>query len=139
MTARTALTAIAAAKVGGVSAGAGTEPDHTNGNVVVAPGAFKSLLVVANASTAVNLIVRASGYQGVPTGAANSGYTTDQYQPFATASIGDLTVSLTGSVTTVVDLSQDTGRFTQPDGSLWLDWGTATNLLAWVIQLPYMP
>ena len=44
----------------------------------------------------MNLIVRASGYQGTPTGAANSGYVTGQYQPFATASTGDLTVSLTG-------------------------------------------
>lgn len=136
---RTALAAIALAHVGGVSAGAGVEPDHTNGNIVASPGPFKAVIVVANTGSAINLIVRASGYQGTPTGAANSGYVTDQYQPFATASIGDMTVSLAANATTVVNLSQDSERFTQPDGSMWLDWGTPTNLLAWVLQLPYMP
>jgi len=137
--ARTVLTATQLPNVGGVSAGAGVEPDHTNGNIVASPGPFRSLVVVQNSSTAVNLIVRASGYQGTPTGAANSSYTTDQYQPFATASIGDLTVSLTANATTVVDFEQDSERFTQADGSLWLDWGTVTNLLVWILQRPYMP
>jgi hypothetical protein len=136
---RTALAAIQLAHVGGVSAGAGVEPDHTNGNIVASPGPFRSLIVVANAGSAINLIVRASGYQGTPTGAANSAYTTDQYQPFATASIGDLTYSLTANATSVIDLEEDTERFTQADGSMWLDWGTPTNLLAWVLQRPYMP
>jgi hypothetical protein len=138
MTARTALTTIAALGVGGVNGGAGTEPDHTNGNTVASPGPFHTLLVVTNSGSAVNLVVRASGYQGTPTGAANSGYVAGQYQPYATASRGDLTYSLTGSVTSVINLSQDAERFTQPDGSLWLDWGTVTDLLCWVIQLPYL-
>src|SRR5208282_5841166 len=137
MTARTALTATQLPNVGGISAGAGVEPDATNGNIVASPGPFRSLLIVSNSSTAVNLIVRASGYQGVPGGAANSSYTTDQYQPFATASIGDLTVSLTGSATTVVDFEVDSERFTRGDGSLWLDWGTPTDLLCWILQRPY--
>ena len=92
--ARTVLTPAQLPNNGGVSVGAGVVPDHTNGNIVASPGPFKLVIVVANASTAVNLIVRASGYQGTPTGAANSGYVTGQYQPYATASIGDLTVSL---------------------------------------------
>jgi hypothetical protein len=137
--ARTVLTATQLANVGGVSAGAGVEPDHTNGNIVASPGPFRSLIVVQNTGSAVNLIVRASGYQGTPTGAANSGYTTAQYQPFATASIGDLTYSLTSDVTSVIDLEQDTERFTQADGSMWLDWGTPTDLLVWILQRPYMP
>lgn len=137
--ARTVLTATQLANVGGVDAGAGVEPDHTNGNIVASPGPFKSLIVVTNTGSAVNLIVRASGYQGVPAGAANSSYTTDQYQPFATASIGDLTVSLSANATTVVDFEQDSERFTQADGSMWLDWGTPANLLVWVLQRPYMP
>ena len=136
---RTVLTATQLLNVGGVNGGAGTEPDHTNGNIVASPGPFKTLIIVSNSGSAVNLIVRASGYQGTPTGAANSGYVTGQYQPFATASTGDLTVSLTGSVTTVVNLSQDEERFTQSDGSLWLDWGTVTDLLCWVVTLPYLP
>lgn len=137
--ARTVLTAIQLAKVGGADAGAGVVPDHTNGNIVASPGPFRSLIVVANSGSAINLIVRASGYQGTPAGAANSGYVPGQYQPFATASTGDLTVSLTADVTTVVDLEQDTERFTQADGSMWLDWGVATDLLVFVLQRPYMP
>ncbi len=137
--ARTVLTATQLPNNGGISVGAGVVPDHTNGNIVASPGPFRSLIIVQNSSSAVNLIVRASGYQGTPTGAANSGYITGQYQPFATASIGDLTVSLTANVTTVVDFETDEERFTQPDGSMWLDWGTTTNLLAWVVQRQYMP
>jgi hypothetical protein len=137
--ARTALTAALLPNNGGVSAGAGVIPDHTNGNIYASPGPFKSEIIVANAGSAINLIVRASGYQGVPAGAANSAYTTDQYQPYATASIGDLTVSLTANATTVVAFERDAERFTQPDGSLWLDWGTATNLLVFLVQHPYMP
>jgi hypothetical protein len=137
--ARTALTATQLLNVGGVNAGSGVEPDHANGNIVASPGPFKTLLFVQNTGSAVNLIVRASGYQGVPTGAANSGYVTGQYQPFATASTGDLTVSLTADETTVVNLSQDPERFTQADGSMWLDWGTPTDLLVWAVTLPYMP
>ena len=140
MTARTALTAIQLGSTsGGTNASAGTEPDATNGNIVASPGPFRSLIVVANSGSTVNLIIRASGYQGVPSGAANSGYVSGQYQPFATASTGDLTVSLTTDVTTVVDLEHDTERFTQADGSMWLDWGTPTDLLCWIIQRPYLP
>jgi hypothetical protein len=137
--ARTVLTATQLPNVGGISAGAGVVPDHTNGNIVASPGPFKSMVIVQNTGSAVNLIVRASGYQGTPTGAANSSYATDQYQPFATASIGDLTVSLAANATTVVAFDLDNERFTQADGSLWLDWGTPTNLLAFVLQRPYMP
>jgi hypothetical protein len=137
--ARTVLTATPMLGVGGVSGGAGVEPDHTNGNIVPSPGPFRSIIVVTNSGSSVNLIIRASGYQGVPAGAANSGYTTDQYQPFATASAGDLTVALAANATTFVDLEVDTGRFTQGDGSMWLDWGTVTNLLCWVAQRPYSP
>lgn len=137
--ARTTLTATQLPNSGGVSVGAGVEPDHTNGNIVASPGPFKSVIIVANTGSAINLIVRASGYQGVPTGAANSGYVTGQYQPLATASIGDLTVSCAADATTVVAFSTDWERYTQADGSMWLDWGTTTDLLVWVAQHQYMP
>jgi hypothetical protein len=137
--ARTALTATQLANVGGVSAGAGVAPDATNGNIVVSPGPFRSLIVIDNTGSSASLYIRASGYQGTPTGAANSGYVTAQYQPFATASTGDLTVTLTASVYTVVDLEQDPERFTQADGSLWLDWSTSTDITVLMLQRPYMP
>jgi len=137
--ARTVLTASQLPNVGGVNAGAGTTPDHTNGNIVASPGPFRSLLIVTNTGSSQTLIVRASGYQGTPAGAANSGYITGQYQPFATASTGDLSVAIAAGDTTVVAWEQDEGRFAQSDGSLWLDWSASTDLLVWMIQRPYMP
>jgi hypothetical protein len=137
--ARTVLTATQLPNIGGVSAGAGVAPDHTNGNIVAAPGPFRSLIVVSNSGSSASLIIRASGYQGTASGAANASYVTAQYQPFATASIGDLTVTLGAGVTTVTDMEVDSERFTQADGSLWLDWSTASGLLVFMLQRPYMP
>ena len=136
--ARTVLTALQLPGVGGASA-ALVAPDATNGNIVASPGPFRSLVIVTNTGSAQSLYVRASGYQGAATGAVNSGYVTGQYQPYATASIGDMTVALAASETTVVDLGVDEGRFTQADGSLWLDWSAATALTVLVIQRQYMP
>jgi hypothetical protein len=136
--ARTVLTALQLPGVGGASA-ALAAPDATNGNIIASPGPFKALIVVTNTGSAQSLYVRAGGYQGVPTGAANSGYVIDQYQPIATASIGDLTVALAADETTVVDLDQDTGRFTQADGSVWLDWSAATAPTVLAVQRLYMP
>jgi len=137
--ARTVLTASQLPSVGGVDAGAGTAPDAVNGNIVASPGPFKSLIVITNTGSAQTLIVRASGYQGVPGGAANSGYLTGQYQPFATASSGDLSVAITADATTVVGWEQDVERFAQGDGSLWLDWSASTGLTVWMIQRMYLP
>jgi hypothetical protein len=137
--ARTVLSATQLPNVGGANVGAGVAPDHTNGNIVASPGPFRSLLIVSNSGSSASLIVRASGYQGTAAGAANASYLTAQYQPFATASIGDMTVTLAASVTTVVDLNVDSERFTQSDGSLWLDWSTASGLLVWAVQRQYMP
>ena len=136
--ARTTLTAVQLPGVGGASATL-VAPDATNGNIVASPGPFKALIVITNSGSSASLYVRASGYQGTPTGAVNSGYVTDQYQPFATASIGDLTVTLAASETTAVSLVQDVGRFTQADGSMWLDWSTASGLTVAVYQELYMP
>jgi hypothetical protein len=136
--ARTVLTAVQLPGVGGASATL-VAPDATNGNIVASPGPFKALIVITNTGSSASLYVRASGYQGTATGAANSGYVTAQYQPFASASIGDLTVTLAASETTVVSLVQDVGRFTQADGSLWLDWSTASGLTVAVYQELYMP
>jgi len=139
---RTALTPVSLSRNAGSSLGAGATPDATNGNIVAGPvGPFHLGILVLNAdSSNHNLIIRASGYQGVPTGAANSGYITDQYQPFAAASVGDLTVTClhTGGGYTLIE-QLDTDRFSQPDGSLWLDWAASTSMTVWVWQRPYMP
>jgi hypothetical protein len=126
----------------GGSLGNGATPDATNGNIVAGPiGAWHLTILVLNAdSSNHNLIVRASGYAGVPTGAANSGYVTDQYQPFAQASVGDLTITCahtSGGYTLIESLTTD--RFSQSDGSLWLDWAASTSMTVWVAQKPYLP
>jgi hypothetical protein len=132
--ARTALTAVAGVRNGGTALGAGATPDATNGNIYAA-GPFKAEVIIHNGdSSAHSVIVRAGGYQGVPTGAANSGYVTDQYQPFAQASAGDLTVSVAATSYTVLTLETD--RFIQPDGSLWLDWSASTSMTVYVKQAP---
>lgn len=132
--ARTALTAVTAVRNGGTALGAGATPDATNGNIYAA-GPFKAEVVIHNAdSSAHSVIVRAGGYQGLPGGAANSGYVTDQYQPFAQASAGDLSVSVAATSFTVLNL--DSSRFTQPDGSLWLDWSASTSMTVYVKQSP---
>lgn len=132
--ARTALIAVTGVRNAGTALGAGATPDATNGNIYAA-GPFKAEVIIHNAdSSAHSVIVRAGGYQGVPTGAANSGYITDQYQPFAQASVGDLTVAVAATSYTVLTLETD--RFTQPDGSLWLDWSASTSVTVWVKQSP---
>lgn len=139
MTARTALTAVAVPNVGGVAQGSGATPDATNGNSVASPGPFKAVIIVKNGDgSSHSCIIRASGYAGVPTGAANSGYVTGQYQPYATASRGDLTVTVVNGTTQIIWLGQDVERFTQPDGSLWLDWSASTSMTVYVAQLPYL-
>ena len=145
---RTVLTPVAAVRGGGVALGAGTSaPVATTGMIVPSPGAYKLMVQVYNnnGSTAMNVIFRAGGYQGTPNGAANSGYLTDQYQPFAGASAGDLTVAVASNATVLItDL--DTGRYSQPatsgggdtGGALWIDVSLATSVTIWTIQRPYV-
>ena len=115
MVARIALTPITAVRGGGVALGVGTSAAvASTGMIVNGPvGAFHLELQVANGtSSPVNVIIRASGYQGTPGQAANSGYLTDQYQPYAAASAGDLVVAVAANATVLItDL--DTGRFSR--------------------------
>ena len=146
---RTVLTPLVGVRGGGVALGAGTAAAAAaTGMIVPAPvGAFKLMIQVANASvSSVNVIIRASGYQGAPNGAANSGYLTGQYQPFAAASAGDLTVAVAASATQLI-MDLDTDRFAQPatsgggdtGGALWIDVSLATSVTIWTIQRPYQP
>jgi hypothetical protein len=140
MTARTALTVTALGRDAGTLLGAGATPDATNGNSIADPGAYKLVLVVLNAdSSNHSLIIRAGGYGGVPGGAANSSYVTDQYQPFAQASVGDLTVvcAHTGSGYTVIS-GLTTDRFAQADGSLLLDWTASTSMTVFAARRAYV-
>jgi phosphotransferase system glucose/maltose/N-acetylglucosamine-specific IIC component len=144
---RTVLTPVAAVRGGGVTLGAGTSAAAAaTGMIVASPGAYKLMIQVANASVSTMYVIfRAGGYQGTPAGAVNAGYLTDQYQPFAGASSGDLSVPVASNATVLItDL--DTGRYSQPPtggagdtgGALWIDVSLATSVTIWTIQRPYV-
>jgi hypothetical protein len=141
--ARTALNlAGALGRDGSLNLGNGATPDAVNGNIVAGPnGPFHlSILVFNQDSSNHSLYVRASGYAGAATGAANASYALAQYQPFAQASVGDLTITCahtSGGYTVVEALTSD--RFAQSDGSLWIDWSASTSMTVWVWQRPYLP
>jgi hypothetical protein len=135
--ARTALTAVTSARNGGTALGAGATPDATNGNIYAA-GPFKAEFIIHNADSSPHTVIaRASGYQGVPGGAANSGYVTGQYQPFAAAASGDLSFIVAATSYAVLG-PLDGDRFAQADGSLWLDWTASTSVTVFVKQSPVL-
>jgi hypothetical protein len=140
--ARTVLTPVSLGRDAGVNLGAGVTPDATNGNIVPGPvGPYHLAILVLNAdSSNHSLYVRASGYAGAATGGANASYALAQYQPFAQASVGDLTITCahtTGGYTIIESLTSD--RYSQIDGSLWLDWSASTSMTCWIVQKPYLP
>lgn len=136
--ARTALTPVNLVRDGGVAQGSGATPDASNGNTVASPGPFKAIVIVKNAdASSHNLIVRSGNYSGTPGGAANSSMTPPWNSVFAPATVGDLTVAVAAGATEVVYIAS-TGRFTQPDGSLALDWSASTSMTVWVLTEPYV-
>lgn len=133
--ARTALTAVQLVGDAAVSQGAGATPDATNGNIVVSPGPYHCYLIITNAGGSnQTLLVRGAGYTGTATGAVNSGLPLPA--PFTQGAIGDLSITCTASTTQVVELATS-DRYTQSDGSLWLDWGASTSLTVYVLTSAY--
>lgn len=132
MAARTAITPIALIRDGGVSAGAGTAVDATNGMTVAAPGPYKVLIRVDNGDTASHTVTLRAGGSGVTAsgGAAVA-------VPFTNATVGDLVVTVANAGSQIIEVDT-TGRFTQADGSLSLDFSAATAMKVWVFQLPYV-
>lgn len=135
---RTALTPIAMVRDGGVAAGSGATPDATNGNIVAAPGPFNAIIVVKNADSASHTLkLRSASYTGTPSGAANASMLPPQNTVFAPGTVGDLSVTVAAGATQYVKVST-TGRFTQQDGSMWLDWDASTSMTVWVLTEPYV-
>jgi hypothetical protein len=135
MGARTAITPVALTHDAFTAEGSGNSADATNGNTIADPGPNHLLLIIANAGTAARTVtVRASSSGNDATGAAQSS------QPWNTvytqATRGDLVVTAAAGTTYVVPpLTSD--RFTQPDGSLSLDYDAATGLTVYAFALPY--
>lgn len=138
--ARTALTTalVPLARDAGVALGAGQTPDAVNGNSVPVPGPYLARIMIKNGdASSHSLVLRASGYTGGPTGAANSGLQPAWNQIFSQATKGDLTVAVAAGATEVVTIS-DNDRFVQSDGSMWLDWSASTSMTVWVLTEPYV-
>lgn len=136
--ARTALTPVNLVRDGGVAQGAGATPDAANGNTVASPGPFQAIIIVKNGdASSHNVIVRGGNYLGAANGAANSSMVAPQNSVFAPATVGDLTVAVAAGATQIVKVA-NTGRFTQPDGSLALDWSASTSMTVWVLTEPYV-
>ena len=134
--ARTALTASSLTQDAGTALGAGATPDATTGNSVAAPGPYHGRVLIKNGDSASHTcIVRGAGYGGAAGGSANSSIAAAGY-PFAGASQGDLSVAVAAGATTVIG-PLTTDRYTQADGSLWLDWSASTSMTVWVMTDPY--
>lgn len=135
MTARTALTPVKLARDTGNALGAGTTPDASNGNTVVAPGPFKLKLLVHNGDTAAHTVtVRATG-NGVTATGATQVNPAPSSTVFTQATLGDLVVSVAASAYVEIGpLTSD--RFSQSDGTLSVDWSASTSVLVWAIQEP---
>ena len=115
--------------------------DATNGNIIPftvgsSYGSYGVVLAVANADSSPHtVIVRASGYTGAASGAANSGIPSPQNTVFTQATAGDLSVVVTNGTTQYIG-PLTTDRFTQSDGSLWIDWSAGTSMTITVLQNP---
>jgi hypothetical protein len=115
--------------------------DATNGNYIPFTvgstyGAYSTVLIVANGDSAShNVILRSSGFTGAAGDAANSGIASPQNTVFTQSTVGDLSVTVANGTTRYIG-PFTTDRFTQADGSLWIDWSAATSMTIIVMQFP---
>ena len=136
--ARTALTPVNLVRDNGVAQGAGATPDAVNGNIVAVPGPFNAIIIVKNADASNHTLkLRSASYTGTPAGAANSSMLPTQNTVFTQGTVGDLSVTVAAGTTQVVKIAT-TNRFTQADGSMWLDWDASTSMTVWVLTEPYV-
>lgn len=136
--ARIALTPIGLLRDAGVVAGSGNTPDAVNGNTVAVPGPYNAIIVVKNADSASHTLkLRSGGYTGTPAGSANSAMVAPANTIFTQSTVGDLSVTVAAGATEYVRV-HTTDRFTQQDGSMWLDWDASTSMTVWVFTLPYV-
>jgi hypothetical protein len=147
--ARTAVAAgiVALAYDAGV-ASATQAADATNGNILpfsitsTPPtyGPFNIILAVTNGdSSSHSVILRATGYTGAPSGAANSGLQNPANLVFDQSAEGDLSVAVAAGATEYIG-PLTTDRFTQPNhvngGDLWIDWSSGASVTFTAVLLP---
>lgn len=138
--ARTSITPTALSRDGGVSQGAGTAaPAAASGAVIPNPGPYHLVLLVKNADTGAHtVIVRGGHYTGTPNGAANSAMVSPANTVFTQATVGDLSVAVAAGDTEIINI-ETTDRFTQPDGSVLVDFAaTPTSVTLYAFTRPYV-
>lgn len=136
--ARSTLTPVQLVRDGGVSWGTGVTAS-ANGHVIPNPGPYRLILLLKNAdSSSHTAVLRSSSYTGTPSGAANSSLLAPQNTVMAPGTVGDLSVAVAASDTQVIKVDA-TGRFTQVDGSLYLDFpSTPTSVTIYAFTEPYV-
>lgn len=132
MTARTAITPIALVNDAGVAAGGGTNVDAANGMTVASPGPFNAIVRVDNGDASSHTVTLRAGGSGVT---ASGG--TAVAVPYTQATVGDLVVTVAAGASQFIPI-RTTDRFAQADGSLSLDFSSATSMKVWVFVLPYV-
>lgn len=138
--ARTAIVPVVMARDGGVSLGSGTAaPAAASGSIIANPGPYHLQLQVKNADTNPHtVIIRSGNYTGTPNGAANSSMLSPANTVFTQATVGDLSVLVAASDTEIINI-ETTDRFTQPDGSVLVDFAaTATSVTIYAFTRPYV-
>lgn len=135
MAARTAITPVALPRNAFTAEGAGNSADAANGNTVADPGPNHLMLIIANAGTAARTVtIRATSSGKDASGNAQTVNPWDTV--YALATQGDLVATVAAGTTYLVPpVTSD--RFTQPDGSLSLDYDAATGLTVYAFTLPF--
>lgn len=147
MTARTAVTVTDLVRDGSaapsvndaVAAGNYVECQTSSGGGIPAEAQAmirKLFITVDNAGTAaVTATVRASG-NGVDTGGNTQPAPEPWNTVFTQSTVGDLAVTVAAGATEAIGpFTSD--RFEQPDGNLYIDWSSATDVTFTVYQLPF--
>ena len=136
MTARTVVTPLSLVKDSSVAQGSSFTVDAVNGNVILAPGPWKILLVVTNGdSSSHTCTIRATG-NGVNAAGSSQTSPAPSNTVFTQSTLGDLVVTVTNGTTRIIGpFTLD--RYAQTDGSMSIDWSASTSMTAWAYLLPY--
>ena len=138
MAARTALTPVQLVPDNGVGQGEGADIAGlvATGATIPPPGPFNLVLVISNSGTgAGDVTVRASRSGRNASGGPQGNSPADTV--FTRSTIGDLVVSVAAGEAAVIPIL-DTGRFTQDDGTVSLDFGDGMTGTIWAARMPYV-
>lgn len=138
MAARTALTPVQMVRDGSVTNPTASSVDATNGNTVADPGPYKVTLLLTNTDGSPHTCtVRATG-NGVTASGATQTNPAPSGTVYAQSTLGDLVITVPATSGSLVAGPFTTDRFAQADGSLSLDWSSATGMKVAVLRGAYV-